>query len=207
VLSFLLTYTILLSIPTAHPIHLHLVNFEIVSDYTFSYTVAQEEQITSGHMGTTGVAPKIDSISDFTFVPRNDEFYADAPKDMVVVLPGRGTLIRATFPKAGSFVWHCHILSHEDHEMMRIFEVVDSGDKDFPDMDDDDDKNYPDMDHDDSGDGSKDYPDYSPSDDHGILHPFFSCDCSCEEGRCICSCESTGLLDDSHVERTWTHTH
>jgi Multicopper oxidase len=23
----------------------------------------------------------------------------------------------------GQFNWHCHILSHEDHEMMRVFEV------------------------------------------------------------------------------------
>jgi spore coat protein A len=30
------------------------------------------------------------------------------------------------FEKAGPYVWHCHILSHEDHEMMRPFEVVET---------------------------------------------------------------------------------
>lgn len=33
-------------------------------------------------------------------------------------------LSEITFPVFG-FVWHCHILSHEDHEMMRRFEVRD----------------------------------------------------------------------------------
>jgi spore coat protein A len=25
---------------------------------------------------------------------------------------------------AGTFVWHCHLLEHEDHEMMRPFRIV-----------------------------------------------------------------------------------
>ena len=32
--------------------------------------------------------------------------------------------IEATFDKAGDYVWHCHILSHEDNEMMRPYTVV-----------------------------------------------------------------------------------
>ena len=32
--------------------------------------------------------------------------------------------IVATFDKPGDYVWHCHILSHEDNEMMRPFTVV-----------------------------------------------------------------------------------
>jgi spore coat protein A len=33
------------------------------------------------------------------------------------------TRIVATFDRPGEYVWHCHILSHEDHEMMRRFVV------------------------------------------------------------------------------------
>ena len=29
----------------------------------------------------------------------------------------------ATFDKPGRYVWHCHILSHEDHKMMRPYRV------------------------------------------------------------------------------------
>jgi FtsP/CotA-like multicopper oxidase with cupredoxin domain len=45
-------------------------------------------------------------------------------KDMVTALPGQVVKIRAIFDIEGKFTWHCHILSHEDHEMMRYFEVV-----------------------------------------------------------------------------------
>ena len=50
-------------------------------------------------------------------------YVENAPKDMVSALPGQVTVIRATFDKPGRYVWHCHILSHEDHEMMRVMHV------------------------------------------------------------------------------------
>ncbi|UJZ86961.1 multicopper oxidase domain-containing protein [Heyndrickxia coagulans] len=28
-------------------------------------------------------------------------------------------------PYAGDYVWHCHILEHEDYDMMRPFQVID----------------------------------------------------------------------------------
>jgi spore coat protein A len=38
--------------------------------------------------------------------------------------PGEVTRVIATFDLAGMYVWHCHILSHEDHEMMRPYMVL-----------------------------------------------------------------------------------
>jgi FtsP/CotA-like multicopper oxidase with cupredoxin domain len=44
--------------------------------------------------------------------------------DIVTAMPGQVTTIRAKFDTLGEYTWHCHILSHEDHEMMRKFQVV-----------------------------------------------------------------------------------
>ena len=37
--------------------------------------------------------------------------------------PGKITRLKATFDRAGQYVWHCHILEHEDNEMMRPYSV------------------------------------------------------------------------------------
>jgi FtsP/CotA-like multicopper oxidase with cupredoxin domain len=44
-------------------------------------------------------------------------------KDTVIVYPGEYTQIKARFDTPGLFVWHCHILEHEDNEMMRPYRV------------------------------------------------------------------------------------
>ena len=45
-------------------------------------------------------------------------------KDTVLCPPGEITRIRVRFPTKGRFVWHCHILEHEDNEMMRPLKVL-----------------------------------------------------------------------------------
>ncbi len=45
-------------------------------------------------------------------------------KDTVIAYPGQMTRIIATFDLAGLYVWHCHIVEHEDNEMMRPYRVV-----------------------------------------------------------------------------------
>ena len=44
-------------------------------------------------------------------------------KDTVKAFPGEVTRVIAHFDRLGRYVWHCHILSHEDHEMMRVLHV------------------------------------------------------------------------------------
>ena len=42
-------------------------------------------------------------------------------KDTVIAYPGQVTRLRAKFNSPGQFVWHCHIVEHEDNEMMRPY--------------------------------------------------------------------------------------
>jgi spore coat protein A len=115
----------------AHPIHLHLVNFEILDREDFEYDITGT-QTTTQHNGTTGEAPEISNLRNFVGTAVGSEYFEDAPKDMVTSLPGdpegappTGQMVRIKthFNKSGRYVWHCHILSHEDHEMMRVLQV------------------------------------------------------------------------------------
>jgi bilirubin oxidase len=83
----------------AHPIHLHLVQFEVVN-----------REIFDPMFGTPG-----------TVTP--PEAWELSPKDMVISYPGQITRIKAKFDRAGLYVWHCHIVEHEDNEMMRPYVV------------------------------------------------------------------------------------
>ena len=46
-------------------------------------------------------------------------------KDTVRANPGEVTRIITRFaPFSGNYVWHCHILEHEDHDMMRPYQII-----------------------------------------------------------------------------------
>ena len=105
----------------AHPVHLHLVNFEVLGRQTFTATPVPTQVLQ--HNGTLGSGTKLTNIVKGDVVPLPQGHVEKAPKDMVTALPGQVTRIKATFDKPGRYVWHCHILSHEDHEMMRVLHV------------------------------------------------------------------------------------
>lgn len=92
----------------AHPIHLHLVNFQIVNRQKFN-----------AHRYVPGNPISLQLLGQAKF-PTADE---SGWKDTAVMYPGEVTRIRAKFDTEGLYLWHCHILSHEDHEMMRPFYV------------------------------------------------------------------------------------
>ncbi len=104
----------------AHPIHLHQVMFQVVDRQPFDkekYASAMEDQAKSGE-------PK-PPLGDFlTGPPVPPHPWENGLKDTVIVDPGTVTRIISHFDLAGLFVWHCHILEHEDNEMMRPYEVV-----------------------------------------------------------------------------------
>ncbi len=104
----------------AHPIHVHGVFFEIINREPFSADVIEQPVVQ--HDGATGVGGRIENIALFGEArgPENSE---KTRRDMVTAFPGEVTRIRMTFPRPGRYTWHCHILSHEDHDMMRPFHV------------------------------------------------------------------------------------
>ena len=77
----------------AHPLHIHHVQFEIV------------ERV------------------DENGVSRGPEPWETGTKDTMIVYPKEFIRIKARFDRAGQYVWHCHILEHEDNEMMRPYAV------------------------------------------------------------------------------------
>jgi spore coat protein A, manganese oxidase len=79
----------------AHPIHIHEILFEVVN----------REEIATG------------AVRD------PEAWEAGARKDTVIAYPGEITRVKATYDRGGLFVWHCHIVEHEDHEMMRPYRI------------------------------------------------------------------------------------
>ncbi|MBE0590814.1 MAG: multicopper oxidase domain-containing protein [Gemmatimonadales bacterium] len=116
----------------AHPVHLHLVNFQVGTGDVTTYGVTRQaytadaiQQEVIQHNGALGIGYRLENITlgNPIHLGPNDGYVENAPKDMVTALPGQVTRIKATFDKPGRYVWHCHILSHEDHEMMRVLHV------------------------------------------------------------------------------------
>ena len=105
----------------AHPIHLHLVNFEVLDRHEFTADLV--EQPVAQHNGTTGVGFRLENIVKGSPVDNGPAYVENFPRDMVTALPDQVVRIKTTFDKPGRYVWHCHILSHEDHEMMRVLHV------------------------------------------------------------------------------------
>ncbi|MDH5373372.1 MAG: multicopper oxidase domain-containing protein [Acidimicrobiia bacterium] len=105
----------------AHPVHLHLVHFDVVDRQEFTANVI--EQTVLQHNGSEGLGFRLENIELGAMVEQPDGYVENTPKDMVTALPGQVTRIKAKFDRPGRYVWHCHILSHEDHEMMRVLHV------------------------------------------------------------------------------------
>jgi FtsP/CotA-like multicopper oxidase with cupredoxin domain len=105
----------------AHPVHLHLVNFEVLDRRAFTADIVDQPVVQ--HNGAVGVGFRLENIAVGGLATLPPGYVENMPKDMVTALPDQVTRIKMTFDKPGRYVWHCHILSHEDHEMMRVLQV------------------------------------------------------------------------------------
>jgi len=92
----------------SHPIHLHLVRFQILDRRPFD-------------LATYHLTGKVVFTDPAQTLEANELGW----KDTVRVDPNTVTRIIAKFEGfSGRYVWHCHLLEHEDNEMMRPYEVV-----------------------------------------------------------------------------------
>jgi spore coat protein A, manganese oxidase len=117
-----------------HPIHLHMVHFQVIRRQLITFDSAANEegeielhegQVPAGdgtyttdhpllqHDGSLGegyivVNPTYGEEVDLATLP---EYVTNFPRDMVVALPGQVTTIKVYFDKPGRFNWHCHILA------------------------------------------------------------------------------------------------
>jgi spore coat protein A len=92
----------------AHPMHVHEIVFEVVNREELVLDPITEEVIQPIQLNGVITPPE----------PWETGF-----KDTVTAYPGQVTRVRAQFNNPGQFVWHCHIVEHEDNEMMRPFRV------------------------------------------------------------------------------------
>ncbi|BCW75401.1 multicopper oxidase domain-containing protein [Arthrobacter sp. NicSoilB11] len=124
----------------AHPIHLHFTQFQVLNRQKFdadSYLEATDfvdpktGLVTPGRGCAVPVKPFL--IGRPKAAPANEQGW----KDTVVAMPGEVTRIRVPFGAAaaggdplaigssftGEYVWHCHILEHEDNDMMQRYVI------------------------------------------------------------------------------------
>jgi spore coat protein A len=108
-----------------HPMHVHLVQFQVIGRTPFD--VEAYEEAFEGPNGVTGGHDP----STFATGPEEPPDPTERGfKDTVKANPGYFTRIRAKFDlptgvtAPQSYVHHCHIVEHEDNDMMRPFTVV-----------------------------------------------------------------------------------
>ena len=91
----------------AHPMHVHEVAFEVVNRQEI--VVDEDDRRGAGRCRARRRLPP--------------EPWETGFKDTVIAYPGQVTRVRAQFNTPGQFVWHCHIVEHEDNEMMRPYRI------------------------------------------------------------------------------------
>jgi spore coat protein A, manganese oxidase len=90
----------------AHPMHIHEITFEVVNREGL---VLEDEEVK--------IPIELDGKVSLP------EAWESGFKDTVIAYPGQVTRVRARFSTPGQFVWHCHIVEHEDNEMMRPYRI------------------------------------------------------------------------------------
>ena len=130
----------------AHPMHMHLVQFQVLNRQKFDvveYTADWLDYLDSGRdpllkpvLGNYLIGPLIPPMAeekgfkDTVKCPPSmdplDETYSYVTRVAAkFILPANSALdFNPLTGSFGTWVYHCHILEHEENEMMRPFEVI-----------------------------------------------------------------------------------
>lgn len=96
-----------------HPIHVHLVQFQPLLRHTYDSTGKIDP--------VTGATTSPITFTGVGMIDANEAGW----KDTIRVNPGELVAIAATFDGyTGRFMYHCHVIEHEDRDMMRPFVVL-----------------------------------------------------------------------------------
>jgi FtsP/CotA-like multicopper oxidase with cupredoxin domain len=93
----------------AHPVHIHEVQFQVVNRQALAPLTDGEADPEEGASPVGEAEPP--------------ESWETGWKDTVIAYPGAVTRVKMKFDLPGLYVWHCHIVEHEDNEMMRPLHV------------------------------------------------------------------------------------
>jgi spore coat protein A len=100
----------------AHPMHIHEFPFRVLDRQAFTGVITPKvntDQSNGAYLTNIVKGGVARTVAPFE----------SGVKDTVITLPGEVTRVLIKFDRVGQYVYHCHILSHEDHEMMRPYEV------------------------------------------------------------------------------------
>ena len=94
--------------PVFHPIHVHLVQFKVLQRQEFDV----DKYVNEG-------------VLEFTGEVEPPRAYERGWKDTVKADIGKVTTIAMHWKEhTGDYIWHCHFLEHEDHDMMRPIRII-----------------------------------------------------------------------------------
>lgn len=111
-----------------HPFHIHLSQFQVIARTELSWAPSAAypggEWAPSQNGDAGGAGNQLVTLGAARPLERGDAGW----KDTVRVNPGEMLALMVRFENhLGRYLYHCHILEHEDHDMMRPFVVVPPG--------------------------------------------------------------------------------
>jgi len=111
-----------------HPMHFHLVNVRVLSRRSFNYTIDAAGKMVPTHGPARAADPNERGMKETVRMNPGEMtellIKFDLPVNAPFKVPYSPRLKRNYNIDGYEYVWHCHILEHEEHDMMRPLVIV-----------------------------------------------------------------------------------